>query len=69
MTCFFLLIAFLYGLLGIGMAFAVKEMGGTVLQVRERLISNIDNSRMSIDHSGVVSDLIIDTQSPLKGMI
>lgn len=25
--------AFLYGLLGIGMAFAVKEMGGTVLQV------------------------------------
>lgn len=65
----FLLLAFLYGLLGIGMAFAVKEMGGTVLQVRERLISNIDNSRMSIDHSGVVSDLIIDTQSPLKGMI
>lgn len=66
---FFLLIAFLYGLLGIGMAFAVKEMGGTVLQVGTRLISNIDNSRMSIDHSGVVSDLIIDTQSPLKGMI
>lgn len=51
------------------MAFAVKEMGGTVLQVRERLISNIDNSRMSIDPSGVVSDLIIDTQSPLKGII